>query len=102
MVASPNDDTRAGVDELEGIKHIIARAVLGLGRQALELAGEKIIGAFEFLNGRVRRGIELPGPFCVALLEQRLHPFARQEENLAAGLGGELSLDPGEENVLVD
>src|SRR5262245_2981344 len=45
----PDNDARAGIDELERIKHIIAGASRRLGRHSLQFAGEEIVSAFELL-----------------------------------------------------
>ena len=62
--AFPDDLAGAGVGETEAVEDVIAGALRGLGGQALEFAGEEIISAAEFDDGRIGAS----GDLAVALV----------------------------------
>src|SRR4051812_42124153 len=72
----PDDLAGPRIDQLEAVEDIVTGALRGPGRQAAQLAGEKIIGAFELNDVRIAgrgdltRLLERPFAF------QRLHPIA--------------------------
>src|SRR5256885_3300738 len=81
MASLPNDLARVGVDQLERVEDVIARAGGSLRGLAHQLAGEHEVCALELALAQIgaRRGGDLARLFQFPLAFEIAHPIAREE-----------------------